>query len=86
MWTQYGIMQHNSSLYDVQFSGGLRYFCCALDVQCEQIGKSRIPPPGFIERVVFSPQQPKLDVATESKANLEKELADIEKSIKEVET
>ena len=52
MWTQYGIMQHNSSLYDVQFSGGMRYFCCSLDVSCEQVGKSRIPPEGFLDGVV----------------------------------
>ena len=52
MWMQYGIMQHNSSLYDIQFSGGPRYFCCSLDVSCEQVGKSRLPPGGFIAHVV----------------------------------
>ena len=52
MWFQYGVFQHNPSLYDIQFDGGLRYFCCSLDVNCEAVGTLRNHPEGFIESVV----------------------------------
>lgn len=48
-WTQIGIIQTSSNLYDVEVPGRFRYLFCSADVKIEQVGKIRRLPSKIIE-------------------------------------
>jgi hypothetical protein len=47
-WTQIGIIQTSSNLYDVEVPGRFRYLFCSADVKIEQVGKIRRLPTKII--------------------------------------